>query len=108
MARSGHPRPRSARSFSDGNLLSLQVLKQQRQCPLKDRRRVTARKTMAQKILHLPQLVVRLPIDGELHFVSFRGEWLDPRPPNRPRGFDSIVRSVLGQMEHAGAVSEHR
>jgi hypothetical protein len=63
-------------------MLLLQVLEQRRQRPIEDRRRVASRKTMAQKILHLPKLVVGFATDRELHFVSFRGEWLNPRPPS--------------------------
>ncbi len=40
---------------------------------------------MPEEILHLPQLVVGVTTDGELHLVSFRGEWLDLQPARRSR-----------------------
>ena len=35
---------------------------------------------MPQQILRAPELVVQLRARRELHFVPFRGEWLDEGP----------------------------
>ena len=46
---------------------------------------------MPQKVLHLSKFVVRLATDGELQFVSFRGEW----SRDRSLRFGHIERNTL-------------
>jgi hypothetical protein len=69
-----------ARSIRNGDPFLLQVSEQQRNRPLEDHGRVTIRNAMTQQVLHSPQLLVRLATNGELYFVSFRGEWRDLGP----------------------------
>jgi hypothetical protein len=60
-----------------GQFRPFQIRQQRCQRPIEDRSRVAARNAMAEQVLHAPQLLERLAPNGELHLVSFRGEWRD-------------------------------
>ena len=72
-----------ARTGRGGQPLPLELFEQHSQRAIENRSRITVGNLMTQQVLHPPELVVGVPVDGELHLVSFRGEWRDLGPQGR-------------------------
>ena len=63
-----------ARAGGGSEPLPLELVEQQRQRAIENRCRIATWNLMTQQVLHPPELVIGLPVDGELHLESFRGE----------------------------------
>lgn len=93
-----------ARCTRRSDLRAFESFEQERQRAIEDRRGIAVRERVPEEILRAPQLVMRLPAHGELHFVAlwrerpkYRDRWADwdgDRAWSRNRGG---LPSISGQ-----------
>jgi hypothetical protein len=100
-----YSRPGSTAATHTSKPAPLEVVDQQRQCPIEDRADVSVRRRMSGKRLRAPQFFVRLTRQRYLPLVAFRREWRhdgrtelrrcrrsDVMPTRRTRRSDSCGR----------------